>query len=189
MLVVRHEFVDMKIREDFFKFRQTVVCVTCCRHNNGTITVALVEPSKAPRGTFILPQGGINRGEPLERAALRELTEELRIRNFIDSLYLGSAYHILPPDRGGAIKALHFMRIDVDEMPTVPGNDENRSVAWAYSPTDLSAITSGARWSKRRAVSCAVFLAQVWPSTRLWQGIFHKPVSVTTPANIICAPM
>jgi 8-oxo-dGTP diphosphatase len=97
---------------------------------DGVLQVLLIERGVPPfQGRWALPGGFIRQGESLEDAALRELREEIGVRN----VYLEQLYSFGDPDRdprGRVVTVAYYALIAADRAPLAPGSDASAARWW-----------------------------------------------------------
>jgi ADP-ribose pyrophosphatase YjhB (NUDIX family) len=109
--------------------------------------VLLVERGRAPLiGEWSLPGGGVEAGERLEDAIVREVFEETGLHISADSLAL--VFERIMPDLSGQCE-YHYVLIDffcsIHSGDLRPG-DDSRSVAWFdVASLDTLVMTAGTR--------------------------------------------
>lgn len=109
--------------------------------------VLLVERGRPPLvGEWSLPGGGVEAGERLEAAIIREVFEETGLNVSADSLAL--VFERIMPDREGQCE-YHYVLVDfycsVEGGELRPG-DDSRSVAWFdIAALDTLVMTAGTR--------------------------------------------
>lgn len=109
--------------------------------------VLLVERGRAPLiGEWSLPGGGVESGERLEDAIVREVFEETGLEVSVTSLAL--VFERIMPDPEGQCE-YHYVLIDfycsIQSGDLRPG-DDSRSVAWFdLSSLDTLVVTAGTR--------------------------------------------
>ncbi|HEX4810120.1 MAG TPA: NUDIX hydrolase [Bryobacteraceae bacterium] len=109
--------------------------------------VLLVERGRAPLiGEWSLPGGGVESGERLEDAIVREVFEETGLEVSVTSLAL--VFERIMPDPAGQCE-YHYVLIDfycsIQGGDLRPG-DDSRSVAWFdLSSLDTLVVTAGTR--------------------------------------------
>lgn len=101
------------------------------RDVDGEVAVLLIHR----RGVWDLPKGKLDPGETVEECALREVKEEVGIRDLALRHPLGTTHHAYPDGDVYAVKVTHWYLMETPERSFEPERREGiRRVAWARWP-------------------------------------------------------